>query len=75
MPLTWRDGYTTLLTDSTNNLFESPRIYSVKGSNPGETMPIDACNVQLLYQGYDKTVQASSYGLIPYRPALITMTR
>jgi hypothetical protein len=133
-------GYTTLLTDSTNNLFESPRIYSVKGSNqfllvveaiggggryfrsftatnlegpwtalsateqnpfagranvtfsgtawtndishgdmvrydPSETMPIDACNMQFLYQGYDKTMQVSNYGLIPYRPGLITMTQ
>jgi hypothetical protein len=133
-------GYTTLLTDSTNNLFESPRIYSVSGSSTylliveaigsggryfrsftaaslegpwtpwaateqapfagkanvtfsgnawtndvshgdmvrydaSETMPIDACNMQFLYQGYDKTMQASSYNLTPYRPALLTMTQ
>jgi hypothetical protein len=133
-------GYTTLLSDSSNSLFESPRIYSIKGTNrylliveaigsggryfrsftatdlegpwtalaatesapfagksnvtftgnawtndvshgdmvrydPSETMPIDTCNMQFLYQGYDKTVQASSYNLIPYRPALLTMTQ
>jgi hypothetical protein len=40
-----------------------------------ETMPIDPCNMEFLYQGYDKTVQVSSYGLTPYRPALLTMTQ
>jgi hypothetical protein len=136
------NGYTTLLTDSTNNLFESPRVYSIIGSNPtqylliveaigaggryfrsftstnlasgwtplaateqhpfagkanvtfqgtawtndishgdmvrndpSETMPIDPCNMQFLYQGFDKTMPASNYNLIPYRPALITMTQ
>ena len=136
------NGYKVLLTDSTNNLFESPRIYSVIGSNPtkylliveaigssgryfrsftstslasgwtayaatqqdpfagtanvtfedgawtndvshgdmvrydpSETMPIDPCNMQFLYQGYDKTMPASTYDLIPYRPALLTMTQ
>lgn len=43
--------------------------------DPSETMPIDACNMRFLYQGYDKAMQASSYNLIPYRPALLTMTQ
>jgi hypothetical protein len=133
------NGYTTLLSDTTNNLFESPRVYSIAGTNqylliveaigsggryfrsfsatnlegpwtplaateqtpfagkanvtfsgtawtndishgdmvrddPAETMPVDACNLQFVYQGYDKTVHASDYGLIPYRMALLTLT-
>lgn len=133
------NGYTTILSDSTNNLFESPRVYSIAGTNqylliveaigsggryfrswsatdlegpwtplaateqkpfagkanvtfagnawtndishgdmvrydPAETMPVDACNLQFVYQGFDKTVQSSNYGLIPYRMALLTLT-
>lgn len=44
-------------------------------NDPAETMPIDACNLQFLYQGFDKTVSAGDYGLIPYRPALLTLSR
>jgi hypothetical protein len=42
--------------------------------DPAETMPVDACNVQFVYQGYDKTVHASDYDLVPYRMALLTLT-
>jgi hypothetical protein len=133
-------GYKTLLSDSTNNLFESPRIYSIVGTDeylliveaigsggryfrswtatnlegpwnplaaseqspfagkanvtfdgnawtndishgdmvrndPAETMPVDPCNMQFVYQGYDKTVRASDYNLTPYRMALLTLAR
>ena len=44
-------------------------------TDPAETMPIDACNLQFLYQGFDKTVRAGDYSLIPYRPALLTLSR
>lgn len=44
-------------------------------NDPAETMPIDACNLQFLYQGFDKTVRVGDYGLIPYRPALLTLSR
>lgn len=135
------NGYTTILSDTQFNLYESPRIYSVMGTNqylliveavgasgryfrsftatnlagpwtlqkgsesdpfagvvnvsfpdstnwsndishgdivrynPNETMPINACNMQFLYQGFDKNAGSPPYGEIPYRPLLATMTQ
>jgi hypothetical protein len=42
--------------------------------DPAETMPVDPCNMQFVYQGYDKTVRASDYNLT-YRMALLTLAR
>jgi hypothetical protein len=42
-------------------------------SDPSETQTIDPCNLQLLYQGFDKTARPANYGLIPYRPAILTL--
>jgi hypothetical protein len=41
--------------------------------DPAETQTVDPCNLQFLYQGFDKTASAS-YNTIPYRPALLTKT-
>jgi hypothetical protein len=43
-------------------------------TDPSETQTVDPCNLQLLYQGFDKTKSSADYGRIPYRPALLTKT-
>jgi hypothetical protein len=67
-PFTGEANVTFESTDFTNDISHGEMIRA----GYDETMTIDACHLQYLYQGVDPNASVGDYGLLPYRLGLLT---